>query len=244
EAEAEMARAVTIAESLAARLPNDTNLKQDLWGTYERASSIYEQIDDARAFELCEKSRRVVEEIIVADPANAQARHNLSKSFSRLGISASNLGKPVEALGFLERAMAIVLELQKKDPLNRGYDRDVGVLYIRIGVAREKQRDFTGAIAAYQKSAELYEKQLANDAASTGHLRDLAIAYQRAGKVHEGLAKTTNRQIRQTHLAGAKENYRRALDALLKAQAQNALPEVNRKLLEEVRKDIEELEKL
>ncbi len=116
EAEAEMMRAVTISESLVARFPNDMNIKQDLWKTYESASSIFEEIDDARAFELCEKSRRVVEEIIAADPANAQARHNLSKSFSRLGISASNLGKSVEALGYMERAMAIILELQKKRP--------------------------------------------------------------------------------------------------------------------------------
>ncbi|HKP14266.1 MAG TPA: hypothetical protein VJZ91_19250 [Blastocatellia bacterium] len=242
EAEAEMARAVTIAESLVARFPNDTNLKQDLWKFYESASSIYEEVDDARAFELCEKSRRVVEEIIAADPANAQARHNLSKSFSRLGISASNIGKPVEALGYLERAMSIVIELQEKDPLNRGYDRDVSALYIRIGVAREKQRDLPGAVAAFGKSAELYEKQLVDDAANTILVRDLAIAYRHAGLVHKELAKTTNGQNRQTHLAAEKENYQRALDALLKAQAQKALPEVNRKLLEEVRKDIEELE--
>ena len=243
EAEAEMARAVSIAESLVARFPNDTNLKQDLWKFYESASSIYEEIDDAHAFELCEKSRRVVEEVIAADPANAQARHNLSKSFSRLGISASNLGKPVEALGYLARAMAIVLELQEKDPLNRGYDRDVSALYIRIGVAREKQRDFAGALSSYQKSAALYEKQLAADAANTIALRDLAIAYRRAGKVCKEIVKTTDGQLRQTHLAAAKENYQQALDALLKAQAQNALPEVNRKLLEEVRKEIDELEK-
>ena len=242
EAEAEMTRAVAIAESLVARFPNDTNLKQDLWKVYESASGIYEEIDDARAFELCEKSRRIVEEIIATDRANVQARHNLSKSFSRLGISASNLGKPAEALGYLERAMALVLELQEKDPLNRGYDRDVSALYIRIGVAREKLRDLPGALAAYLKSAELYERQLAADVANTIALRDLAIAYQRAGTVDEALAKNSNGQIRQTHLAAAKEVYRRALDAMLKAQTQKALPEVNRKLLEEVRADLERLE--
>ena len=244
EAEAEMARAVAIAETLAARFPNDTNIKQELWKVYESASGIYEQIDDARAFELCEKSRRVVEGIIAADPANAQARHNLSKSFSRLGVSASHLGKPVEALAFLERAMAIVLELQKKDPLNRGYDRDVSALYIRIGLARLKQRDFTGALAAFEKSTELYEKQLANDAANTTALRDSAIAYRHAGLVHKELAKTDNRQTRQIHIAAEKENYQRALDAVLKAQALKALPESSRVLIETYRKDIEALEKM
>jgi serine/threonine protein kinase len=244
EAETEMTRAVTIAESLAARFPNDTNLKQELWKVYESASGIYEQIDDARAFELCEKSRRVVEGIIAADPANAQARHNLSKSFSRLGVSASHLGKPVEALAFLERAMAIVLELQKKDPLNRGYDRDVSALYIRIGLARLKQRDFNGALAAFEKSTELYEKQLANDAANTTALRDSAIAYRHTGLVHKELAKTDNPQTRRIHLAAEKENYQRALDAVLKAQAQKALPESSRVLIETYRKDIEALEKM
>jgi serine/threonine protein kinase len=244
EAETEMTRAVTIAESLVTRFPNDTNLKQELWKVYESASSIYEEIDDARAFELCEKSRRVAEEIVAADRANAQARHNLAKTFSRLGISASNLERPDEALGFLERAMALVLGLQEKDPLNRGYDRDLGALYIRIGVVRSKQRDLPGAIAAYQKSAASYEKQLADDAANTIAVRDLAIAYRRGAKVHEELAQTTDTPIRQTHIAAAREDYRRALDALLKAQAQKALPEINRKLLEEVRKEIEDLEKL
>ncbi len=127
--------------------------------------------------------------------------------------------------------------------MNRGYDRDLSALYIRIGVAQEKVRDFDAAIVAFQKSAELYEKQLADDAANTIAMRDLVIAYQHAGKAHEGIAKTTDRQIRQTHLAVAKENYQRALDSLLKAQAQKALPEVNRKLLEEVQKNIEELER-
>ncbi|MDQ3133150.1 MAG: serine/threonine protein kinase [Acidobacteriota bacterium] len=244
EAEAEMTRALTIAESLAARFPNDTNLKQELWKIYESAGGIYEEIDDARAFELCEKSRRLAEEIIAADRANAQARHNLSKSFSRLGISASNLGKHAEALDYLDRAMAIVLELQEKDPLNRGYDRDVSALYIRIGVARYKRRDFTGAVAAHQKGAELFEKQLAADAANTIALRDSAIAYRHAGISYKELAKTADPQARQIHLAAEKENYQRALNALLNAQAQKALPESSRELIEKFRKDIEELENI
>jgi tetratricopeptide (TPR) repeat protein len=244
EAEAEMARAVAIAESLVARFPNDTNFKQDLWKFYEAASGIYEEIDDARSFELCDKSRRVAEEIVAADPANAQARHNLSKSFARLGITAANLGRPAEALGFLERAMAIVVGLQEKDPLNRAYDRDVSALHIRVGVARFKRRDFHGALAAFQKSAELYEKQLANNAANTILVRDLAVAYRHAGLVHKELAKTADPQIRQTHLAAVRENYGRALDGLLKAQAQKALPEFDRQLLEQVRKDVEELERV
>jgi protein-disulfide isomerase-like protein with CxxC motif len=110
-------------------------------------------------------------------------------------------------------------------------------------VARFKQRDLPATLAAYQKSVELYKKQFADDAANTIVLRDLAIALGLAGEVHETLAKTADRQIRQAHLAAAKENYQQAVDSLLKAQAQKALPEVNRKLIEKFRKDIEGLEK-
>jgi hypothetical protein len=35
EAEAATARAVTLAESLVARFPHETNLKQDLWRVYD-----------------------------------------------------------------------------------------------------------------------------------------------------------------------------------------------------------------
>jgi len=244
EAETQMTRAVSIAESLAARFPHDTNLKQTVWKIYESASSIFEEIDDARGFALCDKSRQIVEEIIAADRANTQARHNLSKSFSRLGISAANLGRPEEAIGYLERAMAIVRELHEKDPLNRGYDRDVSSLYIRMGVTRYKQRDFPAALAAFQNSAASFEKQIAGDPANTILLRDSAIAYRHAGITHKELAQAADGESRQAHRAAEKENYQRALDVLFKAQAQKALPASSHVLIERCQKDIAALESL
>ncbi|HYG80342.1 MAG TPA: serine/threonine-protein kinase, partial [Pyrinomonadaceae bacterium] len=244
EAEAEMARGVAIAESLAARFPNDTNLKQELWKSYQTASDIYEEIDNARSFELGEKSRKVIEEIIAADRANVQARHNLVKTYVKLGVAASHLGKHVEALGFLERAMAVVLGLQEKDPLNRGYDRDLSSLYLRIGDARYRQRDLPAALAAYQKGAEFYEKQVSDDVANTLVLRELSLAYIAIGWVHYEYIKITAGQIRQAHIEAAKENYQRAVDVLLKAESRKALSAVDRKNLEQVRAIIEGLEKL
>jgi non-specific serine/threonine protein kinase/serine/threonine-protein kinase len=244
EAEAEMARAVAMAESLAARFPNDTNLKQDLWKFYLTASGIYEEIDNARAFGLVEKARRVVEEVIAADRANVQARHNLVRTYSQLGVLASHLGKHVEALGFLERGTAIVLELQEKDRLNRGYDRDLSSFYLRIGDVRYRQGDMTAALEAYQKAATLFEKQLAEDAANTAVLRDLAIAWRNIGWVHNDHIKTTAGQTRQAHLEAAKENYGRARGALLRAESLKALSETDRKNLEQVQAAIAELEKL
>ncbi|HEX8638974.1 MAG TPA: hypothetical protein VF692_12975 [Pyrinomonadaceae bacterium] len=69
---------------------------------------------------MCEKARVIVEQIIAVDRVNAQEKHNLAKIFSRLDASAANLGKPSEALAYLEKATAILSELQEKDCLNRG----------------------------------------------------------------------------------------------------------------------------
>jgi tetratricopeptide (TPR) repeat protein len=213
-----------------------------VWKVYDSAASIYEEIDDARGLELSEKSRAVAEEIIAADRANAQARRNLSKSFSRLGISAANLGRSDEAVAFLDRALAIVLELQERDPLNSDYGRDLRVLYVRLGVTHFKRRDFHAALAAFEKSAAFFEKLLASDPANTILLPDAAMAYQQAGHAHKELAHDADPAIRQKHLVGEKENYERALDALSKADAAKALPESSRTLLDKLRKDLAELE--
>jgi hypothetical protein len=77
--------------------------------------------------------------------------------------------------------------------------------------------------------AASFEKQLADDAANTVVLRDLAIAWRSIGWVHNDYIKTTAGQTRQAHIEAAKENYRLALDALLKTESQKALSETDRK---------------
>jgi hypothetical protein len=89
----------------------------------------------------------------------------------------------------------------------------------------------------------LYERQLASDPANTICLRDSAIAYRHAGVAHKELAQTSAAETRQHHIAAEKENYQRALDALLKAQSVKALPEATLHLVATLRKDIAALER-
>ncbi|HWS99560.1 MAG TPA: serine/threonine-protein kinase [Pyrinomonadaceae bacterium] len=244
EAEARMNEAVSLAESLAARYPHDANVKQDLWRTYQTAAVIHEEIDNARMFELSEKARRVAEETVAADRANAQARHNLARTYSRLSTALSLLKKPDEAISYVEKGAAIYLELMDKDPLNRGYDADAGALYAKIGNARWQQRDYTATFAAYQKAIALFEKRVEGDAADTQTLRNLATTCASVGQLHAELVKSTAGQTRQTHLAAAKENYRRALDLMLKTQEKKTLPEWDLRNIDEMRAALAELEKL
>ncbi|HEV2707214.1 MAG TPA: protein kinase [Pyrinomonadaceae bacterium] len=244
EAEAKMNEAVSLAESLAARHPHDANFKQELWRTYQTAAVIYEEIDNARMFELGDKARKIAEETAATDRANAQARHNLARTYVRLGTAASLLGRPDEAIAYLEKAAAIYLELMDKDPLNRGYDADAAALYTKLGDARWQRRDYPDALAAYQKSVALFEKKVGEDAADMRALRNLATTRATTGSLHADLVKITAGQTRQTHLAAAKENYHRALELMLKAQAQNTLSAWDLRNIDEMRAASEKLERM
>lgn len=208
------------------------------------AAVIYEEINNARMFQLGDKARKIAEETVAADRANAQARHNLTRTYVRLGTALSLLEKPDEGMTYLEKAAAIYRELMDKDPLNRGYDADAGALYMKIGDARWHQRDYTAAFAAYQKSIALFEKKVADDAADMRALRNLATALASAGSIHAELVNTTAGQTRQTHLAAAKENYQRALDLMRKAQAQKTLSEWDLRNIDQMRAALEKLEKM
>ena len=234
EAEAEMARAIEIAEALVAKNPNDANFRQGLWATYLLASGIYEDIDNARAFQLSEKALKVVEETIALDKANAQARYNLAKTFSRLGAVSANLGKSVEALAYLEKAAAILSELVEKDLQNPTYKRDLGIAYTRIGSAKYKARDLTAALAEFEKSATIYQQIYQANTENTFVLRDIAIARKNIGYIHSDLARTANVEKREQHLQAAKENYQSALDILLQSKSNNSFAEVDQKFLEEM----------
>ena len=243
EAEAKMNHAVSVDESLVVRYPHDANFKQDLWRTYQTAAVIYEEIDNARMFELADKARKIAEETVAADSANAQARYNLARTYARLGTALSLLKKPDEAIAYMEKAAAIYRELMNKDPLNRGYDSDAGALHTKIGDARWQQRDFPAAFAAYQRSVAIYEKKIEEDAADMRALRNLATTRASAGSIHAELLETTDGETRQTHLAAAKEHFGRALDLMRKAQAQNTLSEWDLKNINEMRANLEKLEK-
>ncbi|HJU53350.1 MAG TPA: tetratricopeptide repeat protein, partial [Pyrinomonadaceae bacterium] len=171
-------------------------------------------------------------------------RHNLARTYVRLSTALSLLGKPDEAASYLEKGAAIYLELMDKDPLNRGYDGDAGALYAKIGDARWQQRDHPAAFAAYQKGVALFEKKIESDAADMRTLRNLATTRASVGQLHAELVKSTDGQTRQTHLAEAVENYRRALDLMLKIQSQKTLPEWDLRNVDEMRAALEKLEQM
>jgi non-specific serine/threonine protein kinase/serine/threonine-protein kinase len=238
EGEAELAKAFAISEALAAKYPQDPVQKRGLLYTYQQGSQLYQEVDDARAFEIQLKALGVAEDAARSDPANSQARQNLAKTYSLLGLLAVRLKKLDEAVRHLEKSAAIFAELEKLEPQNRTYKDDIGRVLTFLGLAEYERRDFVGALASYEKAVALYEVDVRADAKNFFPLRKLASIHTYIGDAHRDYARTLGGHLRQTHLRAAKENHAHALEIFLQLESQNALSEEDRKYIEELREQL------
>ncbi|HEX8251079.1 MAG TPA: protein kinase [Pyrinomonadaceae bacterium] len=234
EGESEIVKALELSEALAAGNPNDNVVKQGLWHVYIQSSQFYQESNSSRAFELLTKALKVVEESIKTDAADTQARQNLAKTYSMLGVNSNYLKKPDAAVSYLEKSLAAFAELEKSEPNNLTYKDDIARNLTQLGLTKYQRRDFAGALAAYEKAAEVFEFQSA-DPNNLFPQRKLAAVFGYTADIYRDLATGAGSEPeRRKNLQKAKENYRRALDIFLKLEAQNALAEYDRKYLEEM----------
>jgi non-specific serine/threonine protein kinase/serine/threonine-protein kinase len=241
EAEAEMAKALEINESLLERDPNDVVFRNTLWSTYLQASSLYEEVNNALSESFALKALSLIIETVEKDPANIQARQNLAKSYSKLAASYINMKRLPAAVLYAEKALTAFADLEQSEPKNLTYKRSLGIAYTRLGDAKYRQRDLQGSLEAFEKSIASFEKIVEADPQNTVSARDIAQSCKNIGHIHRDLARTITGERRQTHLQEARQNYQRALDILLKLKSQNAFAEVDNKFLEEMQSAIESM---
>ncbi len=225
EAEIELAKAIEIFEAATASNPNDINLRTGLWSAYWFATNIYEEVDDAQAHEHALKALKIAEEIVRQDAANIRAKQQLSKSFSHLGQTSINTGKPAEAILFLEKARASLQEITESRSKNKGLKVDLTIILMRLGEAKSKQEKFEDALADFEQAVKIHQDVLQNFAGDNRTYRNLALTYESIAETHEKIAQNQM----------ARENYQKCLDILLQLESRNALSEFDRKFLEKMK---------
>lgn len=235
EGEVELAKAFAIREALADQYPHDAVQKQGLLHAYLQGAQLYQEIDDARALEIMLKAEKVAEDAVRSDAANTQARQNLAKTYSMLGLMEVRLKKLNEAVLHLEKSAAAFADLEKLEPQNRTYKHDIARVVTYLGLAQYERRDYTGALASYAKGVALSEDDVRADPKNLFPVRRLAGIHTYMGDAHRDYARTLSGKLRQTHVQAAKENHGRALEIFLQLEAQNALAENDRKYVEELR---------
>lgn len=177
---------------------------------------------------------KVALESVAGDRANTQARHNLAKTYSALGLVAILQKKLDESIPYLEKSSAEYAELEKIDPKNRNYKQDIGRVLLYLGQTQYQQRNWDAALATYAKAAALFENDLRAEPNNNYPLRKLANVYTYIGDTHRDAALATAGQTRQAHVRAGKESHQRALDIFMQLQSRNAFTEKDHKDVNEI----------
>lgn len=235
EAEVEMAKALAMSEALFRAIPLDHRVRTSLHQTYMITSSVYEDVNDPLSNEFAFKALKVIEETVTKDPANIRARQQLGKTYSRVGVTLDNTGKPDQSILYLEKAVNISGELMGTETKNRRLKYDLATSYIRLGDARNRQRNFRGSIADLERAVSVLKELTDADASDNASLRNLANAIESQAKSYEGLAAAATGVEKSAQRQMAKESYQRAFEILGQLEAKNALSKIDRKSMEKLK---------
>ena len=242
EGETAMTKATAINEALSARFPQDNVQTQALLETYLQSSQLYEDVDSARSFAILKQARALAEQSVRADPSNIQARQDLAKTFSRLGVIALNLKQYDDAARYLAQSLDVFAELAKSDSRNPAYKHDMGRVLMFLGQSRHQKQEFQEALESYARAAALFEEEARANPENNFATRKLATLHGYIGDTHEAMAGSVSPNEQPGHIRAARENYRAALDILLRLEAGNALTSYDHEYLEQLKALVQKYE--
>ena len=229
EAEAEMGRAAATYDPLLETYPNDVNLRNGLWSAYWLTSSVYEEQNDTMSDAFAAKALAVAQSISARDPANVRARHQVARSFSRLGQTATNVGRPGDAVGHLEQSCRLLREITAAESKNGRLRSELALAVTRLAEATWKQGRGEAALGQLDEAVSVYgqlRRAFPDDRRSA---RNLALTHQLAGEIHDAMAASGGH--RASTRRAAHDSYQAALAILMSLRDQQALAEFDLKFL-------------
>jgi tetratricopeptide (TPR) repeat protein len=224
EGETAITRTLDDTQKLLDAYPNDAIVRQQAWRTYSITSSIYESVNDRLSLDFAQRALALAQASVAADAVDTQAKQNLAKSHSRVGICYVLNDQLEPALSSFKTAEEIFGRLVVNEPKNTMYQKDLGRLYVRLGDLYRKQRDSSRALASYERSVNYFEQVGMADEKNTLVKRDVA----------QSLKNVAEMLVKLNRLEPAKQVYQKALDILKRLQEQNALGEFDRPMLDEI----------
>lgn len=191
EAEEQMDRSISIAETVAKGSPADPALQQLLWDVYFRASAIYETIDDARSLALAEKGLAAVRTSINADANNIQAKQNLARAYHRIGIANGRLKRTDSAIESFRNEEQVLRSLVERAPRNLNYKGDLATMYFSVGTSLRIAGDTQGSIEAFRNAIAIHEEILVFETDRSKSDRHIGMAAMNLADLYGELGETT-----------------------------------------------------
>jgi non-specific serine/threonine protein kinase/serine/threonine-protein kinase len=226
EAETAMAKALELSNDLIRREASSTETMATRWQVLLLASSIYEDSRNDDSLKFAKDAEAVAARRSELDAADSQAKFDLARSVSRVGIMSTKVGDAAAGAAHLTRAGRILEELIEREPKNKLYQTDLAKLYIRLGDTSIKRGDRQDALLKYQNAAVIYERLIADDAENKMARRDLAQALRAVGKTQIAIGET----------AAARATLARAKEALNLLASAGALGGADAELVTDVEK--------
>lgn len=231
EAEVEMTKAIKITDDLTNKYPNDSLIRLNTFRIYSFASGIYEEVKNDIALEFAQKALQMANRAVETDAADLLAKATQARAFSRVGICLVNVEKISPAIENLQKAENLFRELIAQETRNLSYQRSLAILHQRLGDAQTLQTKYSEALDSYQKSAKLFENLASMDDKNTLARRDEAQALKNIGYI----------QIKLNQKKEAKETFQKALQIVNYLKSQNALGEIDQKMIDEIQTALEKL---
>ena len=240
EAETEAKEAITIYEKLFAENSNDVSVRGGMWLTYWLTSAIYQDQNDKLAYEFALKALKIVGETVAQDGANIRAEQQLAKSYSTLGETATTIGKSSDAISYLEKACAMLREITEATAKNNRLKSELALSLRRLGGAQAEQGLLENSLANLREAEKTYLEILRVAPEDRRSNRNLADVYDQFGTTYD---KLYEKERSENERLSAKENFQKALDILVKLDANNALAEADRKFLNRMKAAVEKYQK-
>lgn len=126
-------RGLSMLDRLASEATEDVKLQRNLAEAYKRISDIQGGVgranlgDLAGAQESCRKAYDILTKTYEANPDDWGMRRSLAGALSRLGILASNAGRPEEASELMHKGHALFESSHEQEPDNAVARRDLAV---------------------------------------------------------------------------------------------------------------------
>jgi eukaryotic-like serine/threonine-protein kinase len=219
DAEREMAMAAAVYEPLVAARPLDVPLRSGLWSVYWLTSTVYEEQDDAKSHQFALKALEVIRAVAQQDPGNVRARQQLAKSYSRLGQTATILGRSADALTYLGDACTILDAIATGEPRNGRLRSELALARSRRGDALAAQGRTVEALADAEQAAAIYSDLIARFPADKRSARNLVLTYSSIGDIRG-----------KADPKAAEQSYRQAVALLARMRTHGQLSGADEKL--------------
>lgn len=225
EALANFNAGLIIAEALSAEDPANPIWRYDIGRAWERIGRVNQAMgQNDKALAAYTKKRDIMTEVQAENPNNPEWIRDLSLADEFLGDIAMAVDDKKGALGHYEASLARMIPLRDSDPSNTDYQRFTSVTHLTAGDILEQMGDLAGARKHFRAGMEVSLKLVEIDPLSGQWNWDLFRAYQR-------MASST---------PPGTEWHQKALETLVKMDADGILDAGNKKWIEITRQRVED----